>query len=192
MLSHLMAFIFYTFAMVGVLLVAFIVYKKFNLPFQQNKKGLIDIIDSCPLGPKKNLMIVKVGNEKFFIASGAEHTTLLAKLDNNFKVTEKAESIPEIKQNNFEIEQMPAKQNNQEEIYNFLYNQSKKLEKQNADIIDENYKLQQARINNQNKLKELYMSDVEKKNNLSLESRRKVMQELLDEIHQKNKIGSRF
>jgi len=79
MMTYVSAFIFYTLAMIGVLLVGFIIYKK---TFNQNtglSKGMIKIVDSAPLGNKKMLHIVKIKNESFLIASGLEHTTFLAK-----------------------------------------------------------------------------------------------------------------
>ncbi len=82
MMTYVSAFIFYTLAMIGVLLVGFIIYKK---TFNQNtglSKGMIKIVDSAPLGNKKMLHIVKIKNESFLIASGIEHTTFLAKLEN--------------------------------------------------------------------------------------------------------------
>ncbi len=81
MITYIGAFIFYTAAMIGLLLVGFIVYKKMVPAQAIGSKGLIEILDSVPVGNKKLLMIVKVKNEKFLIASGFEHTTFLAKLD---------------------------------------------------------------------------------------------------------------
>ena len=82
MMTYVTAFIFYTLAMIGIMLVAFVVYKK---TFQSNgldNKGLIKVIDSLHIGNKKHLLLVKIRNENFLIASGVEHTTFLAKLEN--------------------------------------------------------------------------------------------------------------
>lgn len=81
MITYFSAFIFYTMAMVGILFVAFIIYKKTIVPTKINSKNMIKILDMTPIGAKKNLLVVKVKNEKFLIASGAEHTTFLAKLE---------------------------------------------------------------------------------------------------------------
>ena len=91
MMTYVSAFIFYTLAMIGVLLVGFIIYKK---TFNQNtglSKGMIKIVDSAPLGNKKMLHIVKIKNESFLIASGLEHTTFLAKLENNETISKSNE-----------------------------------------------------------------------------------------------------
>lgn len=87
MMTYVSAFIFYTLAMIGVMLVGFIIYKK---TFNQNpslSKGMIKIIDSAPIGNKKMLHIIKIKNENFLIASGLEHTTFLAKLENENATT---------------------------------------------------------------------------------------------------------
>ncbi len=93
MMTYITAFIFYTLAMIGILLVGFIVYKKTFVMNKSENKGMIKILDSCPIGPKKTLMVVKIKNEKFLIASGAEHTTFLSKLsdDNSSKNVVKSE-----------------------------------------------------------------------------------------------------
>lgn len=83
MITYLSAFIFYTLAMVGILFVAFIIYKKTMIPTKIDSRSMIKILDSTPIGAKKNLLVVKIKNERFLIASGAEHTTFLAKLENN-------------------------------------------------------------------------------------------------------------
>ena len=83
MLTYITAFIFYTLAMIGILLVGFIVYKKMMINPNIAHKGMIKILDNYPIAPKKTLMVVKIMDEKFLIASGAEHTTFLAKLEDD-------------------------------------------------------------------------------------------------------------
>lgn len=86
MMTYVTAFIFYTLAMIGILLIGFVVYKKVFETTRGENRGLIKVLDSSPIGNKKLLLIVQVKNERFLIASGAEHTTFLAKLSNeNFK-----------------------------------------------------------------------------------------------------------
>ena len=80
MITYITAFIFYTLAMIGILLVGFVIYKKTFVVSKGENKGMIKILDSYPIGPKKVLMVVKIRNERFLIASGVEHTTFLAKL----------------------------------------------------------------------------------------------------------------
>ena len=69
MMTYVTAFIFYTLAMIGILLVGFIVYKKTFMSEKGENKGYIKVIDSLPIGNKKMLLVVKIKNEKFLIAS---------------------------------------------------------------------------------------------------------------------------
>ncbi len=68
MLTYIAAFIFYTLAMIGVLLLGFVIYKKAIMPSRQDNKGMIKILDKINISPKKSLMVVRVKNEKFLIA----------------------------------------------------------------------------------------------------------------------------
>jgi len=83
MLTYITAFIFYTLAMIGILLIGFVIYKKTFVLNRGESKNMMKILDCLQIAPKKNLLIVKVKNEKFLIASGAEHTTFLARLDDS-------------------------------------------------------------------------------------------------------------
>lgn len=99
MISYVTAFIFYTLAMIGVLLVGFIIYKKTFIIDKNDNRGTIKILDSLPIGNKKNLLIIKIKNEKFLIASGVDHTTFLSKLeDKDIETSIKTENIltPEV------------------------------------------------------------------------------------------------
>ena len=83
MMTYVTAFIFYTLAMIGILLIGFVVYKKTFMTEKGENKGYIKVIDSLPIGNKKMLLVVKIKNEKFLIASGLEHTTFLSKLEDD-------------------------------------------------------------------------------------------------------------
>ena len=86
MMTYITAFIFYTMAMIGIMLLGFVIYKKTMMTTKSETKGMIKVLDSLPIGNKKNLLVVKIKNEKFLIASGMEHTTFLSKLaDENTK-----------------------------------------------------------------------------------------------------------
>lgn len=139
MISYVTAFIFYTLAMIGVLLVGFIVYKKTFIIDKNENKGTIKIIDSLPIGNKKNLLVVKIKNEKFLIASGVDHTTFLSKLDDNYTETpHNTENIitPEvvdmslvekIHNNNFKQQENPR-------YDDFQTNKNSQLQKQFMDL----------------------------------------------------------
>mgnify|MGYP003571339287 CR=1 FL=1 len=127
MITYISAFIFYTLAMVGILLVGFIIYKKTFLLSNNDNKGIIKIVDSISIGPKKNLLIIKIKNERFLIASGAEHTTFLSKLkdDNNQSKKEQKEEYinPKVqKQMDFQQENLKqARLNNIQKQFRQLY-----------------------------------------------------------------------
>ena len=80
MLTYIAAFIFYTLAMIGVLLIGFVIYKKTIMPSKAENKGMIKVLDKINVSPKKSLLVVKVKNEKFLIALDVERTTFLSKL----------------------------------------------------------------------------------------------------------------
>ena len=82
MSGYLLNFVVYTAAMTGVIFVAILAYKNFSYTKSSSSKYL-NIEESISLAPRKNLYIVKAGNERFLIASDAERTSLISKLDEN-------------------------------------------------------------------------------------------------------------
>lgn len=83
MSGYFVQFLAYTFAMVGFLAVCLITYKKFCQPVMMNKStDCLCIENALRLTPKKQIYVVRAGNERFLVASDAETTTMLAKLDN--------------------------------------------------------------------------------------------------------------
>ena len=137
MMTYVTAFIFYTLAMIGILLIGFVVYKKTFVVNKRYGKGMIKVIDSLPIGNKKTLLILKIKNEKFLVASGAEHTTFLAKLDDNDNI--------ELNENTIQ-ENIPIKA---------LYNEEVETEKKNR--FDDMKKHRAAEI--QKQFKELYSKE---------------------------------
>ena len=101
MITYLTAFIFYTLAMVGILIGGFVIYKKTFAPFKNEHKGMISVLDTYSVAPKKSLLVVKVKNENFLIALDAERTTFLAKLEGEVK---KSPKIPEELRAKYDIE----------------------------------------------------------------------------------------
>lgn len=81
MLKYLIAFSLYTFAMVGILLIAYLVWKKVSDFSSSKKDGGMKIEDALRLSNRKILYIVNVRNERFLIASDQDRTTFLAKLE---------------------------------------------------------------------------------------------------------------
>ncbi len=82
MIQHIIAFSLYTFAMIGIFFIAFIVYKKtMNINGPKLNNGM-KIEDMLRLSQRKTIYIINVQGERFLIASDLENTTFLAKLDN--------------------------------------------------------------------------------------------------------------
>ncbi len=79
-LKYMTAFIFYTLAMIGVIVIAFVVWKNSVIMAGNKKKGLMQIEESLNLAPRKTLHIIKIDGERFLIASDIDKTTFLAKL----------------------------------------------------------------------------------------------------------------
>ncbi len=101
MITYITAFIFYTCAIIGVLLAAFVIYKKTMITTNINRSPHMKILDSIAIGPKKNLLVVKVLNRKFLIASGMEHTTFLADLSDEVDIDRIKENVDILKDNAF-------------------------------------------------------------------------------------------
>lgn len=97
-MGYLGNFIVYTLAMVGVIVVALLVFKGTTSGAALGKKPKhLKLIDSMSLGQRKNLYIVSTGKEQFLIAGDVDNTTLISKLE-----TLDTEVIsPEVKQNSF-------------------------------------------------------------------------------------------
>lgn len=66
MTSYLLTFTVYTTAMVGVIFLALFAYKKFSV--QNNSvsdSNFLEIVDCVSLGVRKQLYVVRAGEEKF-------------------------------------------------------------------------------------------------------------------------------
>lgn len=84
MTGYLINFTVYTAAMVGIIFLALFVYKKVSQGYGMTSKSkFLGVEDSINLAPRKNMYIVRAGNERFLVASDADRTTLISKLDDN-------------------------------------------------------------------------------------------------------------
>ena len=85
MFGYLAGFCVYTFAMIGIILVGFIVAKKcmYGHGSANRKDKFLEIENSLVIEPKKTIYVLKAGNEKFLIASDMERTSFLTKLDSS-------------------------------------------------------------------------------------------------------------
>ena len=86
MTTHIIAFIFYTLAMLGVMFVAFAVYK--NVVLGQNSRiSKLKVEDMLRLSQRKTLYVINFEGERFLIAGDCDSTTLISKLNTNEKQT---------------------------------------------------------------------------------------------------------
>ncbi len=93
MSGYLVNFMIYTLAMVGIIFLALFIYKKTAvMPGGKSRSKFLGVEDVMSLTPRKNLYVVRAGNERFLIASDMERTTLISKLENNSQ----EENIPVI------------------------------------------------------------------------------------------------
>ena len=84
MTGYLANFTIYTMAMIGLICFAVFVYKKITEGgFHSANTKFLGIEESLTISPRKTLHVVRAGNEKFLIASDAEHTSLISKLNTN-------------------------------------------------------------------------------------------------------------
>jgi len=85
----LVNFVIFTMSIIGVIALVLFVFKKSMINANFNKpNSTLKIEESININPRKSLYVVKAGKEKFLIASDAERTTFLSKLetDTNLKV----------------------------------------------------------------------------------------------------------
>jgi len=83
-MGYLSNFIVYLLAMIGLIILALYVYKKFNVSgFTSKRNNSIHVEDTLCLTPRKTLYVVRSGSERFLIAGDMERTTLISKLEEN-------------------------------------------------------------------------------------------------------------
>lgn len=80
-MGYLTNFIVYTLAMVGVFVLALMVFKNATGTVTKGGSKFLKIHDSLSLGPRKTLYIVSAGEEKFLIAGDVDKTSLISKLN---------------------------------------------------------------------------------------------------------------
>ncbi len=85
MSGYLVNFIVYTAAMVGIIFLAVFVYKKFSY-CSASKSKFLNVEECISLGPRKELFVVRAGQERFLVASDVGRTSLISKLDDNSSI----------------------------------------------------------------------------------------------------------
>ena len=105
-MGYLTNFIVYTLAMVGVIVIALMVFKGSTGVGTKKGSKYLKVHDTLSLGPRKTLYIVSAGEEKFLIAGDVDKTSLISKLN-----TENKEEITQPIVKNFRevMEEIPNK-----------------------------------------------------------------------------------
>lgn len=124
MTGYLVNFAVYTMAMMGLIFFALMVYKKFaagGMISGSSKSRMLSIEETISIAPRKNLYIVKAGEERFLIAGDIDKTTLISKLGANEKASGKEVFVDNTKaemrfEENFAAKDtLPAKKHTTEE-----------------------------------------------------------------------------
>ena len=87
-MGYLANFIVYTLAMVGVIMLAVLIFKTSTTTGVKAKSKFLKVHDTLSLGPRKTLYIVSAGEEKFLIAGDVDKTSLISKLETKKQVEE--------------------------------------------------------------------------------------------------------
>ena len=87
-MGYLANFMVYTLAMVGVIVIALLIFKSATSQGIGNKSKYLKILDTISLAPRKTLYIVSAGKEKFLIAGDVNNTSLISKLESGYEQEE--------------------------------------------------------------------------------------------------------
>lgn len=142
MAHYIISFTVYTLAMSGLIALALFVYKKVTNISSLNKNSkILSIEETMMINPRKTLMIVKAGNERFLIASDIDKTSLIAKLNQNENITSVQEdkiisnnSIVDLNKikNNIDKDNMDLLFPNKKENKNIKNESEKKFKKESS------------------------------------------------------------
>jgi len=89
MQGYIVHFFAYTMAMAGFFAVCLVIYKKLCIQgFSSNKADFLKIESGVRINARKQIFVIKAGEERFLVASDYDRTTLLAKLDATEKTDE--------------------------------------------------------------------------------------------------------
>ncbi len=114
MTHYLVSFVTYTFAIIGLMIIALCIYKKVTTTIQKGTKGdFLGLEHRLDLSARKSIYVIRAGNERFLIASDIDRTTLLAKLNDTRREQNKEMTIPssefrQVKTFELEEEQIPV------------------------------------------------------------------------------------
>lgn len=106
--GYIFHFMIYTLAMSGLIFFALFIYKKvMSGGFVSHGATQLSIEETLPVNPRKNLMIIRAGEERFLVASDVDKTTLISKLESTNKP--KLKSVPIKEESEIEQHKEPVK-----------------------------------------------------------------------------------
>ena len=105
-MGYLANFIVYTLAMVGVIVLALMVFKGATGSSVKGGSKYLKIHDTLSIGPRKTLYIVSAGDEKFLIAGDVDKTSLISKLETKKMVEDNYQQAETFKET---LENIPTK-----------------------------------------------------------------------------------
>lgn len=121
---YIISFTVYTLSMSGLIAIALFVYKKVtNISTTNKKTKSLSIEETMSVGPRKTLMIVKAGEERFLIASDVDKTTLIAKLNGTENIIQ---ALPK--------QEIKTEQGSENPVVD-LEKVKKSIEKENMDVL---------------------------------------------------------
>lgn len=112
-MGYMINFIVYTIAMVGIIFLAVFVYKKFSF-CAGTKSKFLNVEDCISIGPRKELFVVRAGNERFLVASDVGRTSLISKLNSNSNYVEEVKEFQNFK----EVKEVAQASYNQSRVNN--------------------------------------------------------------------------
>ena len=82
--NYIVNFAVYTLAMSGLIFLAVFIYKKVMTGgYYSSHTSSLEIEETMNISPRKTLMIVRAGEERFLVASDLDRTSLISKLNSN-------------------------------------------------------------------------------------------------------------
>lgn len=94
MQGYFVQFLAYTMAMVGFFTVCLLTYKKLCAKqLSVSNQDSLSIENVLRINARKQIYIVKAGNERFLVAADTERTTMLAKLENEAENQEQPQKV---------------------------------------------------------------------------------------------------
>lgn len=97
MTGHLLGFVVYTLAMMGIIFLAYLTARKFLSPTgSTGKNNFLKVESFLSIEPRKTIYVVKAGAERFLVSSGADGCRFMTKLEKtNIPVRIESDAIRE-------------------------------------------------------------------------------------------------